>query len=325
VWYAPKALRREHRALSAGLACALVVYSLLASAYAIEALKDRYYGSQVARYVTTDPAPAQMKRQDDGVLWPVVSREYHVSSRDFRFAFQRGSRLLIDGSALLPGANAIPSTVAVVLDGNDPMPVLTNQFLYPMAELTHSLANGYSGFYANIDTPRLQEGPHTVAAFAKVPGDGKYDRIPPDRIFFVTATADGKFSSDFLGAISEAASVRGSLVNVGRCDTGTALFSGNLGSGSMRGRYSAAWVLVGGRPYPARYSSADGSYVATVPMAGLATGLHDVIAYVVGDGARSEVISQAASLRIDPGPHPAAFLKKPPAACADPLGQLAKV
>ena len=324
VWYAPKALRRERRALSAGLACALLAYSLVASAYASTALKARYYGPQVARYVTTDPAPSAMKRQDDGVLWPVVSREYHVSSRDFRFAFERGSRLLIDGTALLPGSAAVPSTVAVVLDRHDPIPVLTNQFLYPVAEITHNLADGYSGFYANIDTAHLREGPHTVAAYAKVPGDGRYDRIQPDRIFFVTA-ADGKLPGDVLGELSRAATLRGSLMRSGTCNNNVALYAGRLAAGSTPSRYHAAWLLVDGRPYPARYSPAGGSFAGTVPTAGLAAGLHDVIAYVVRDGARSEAISQAARLRIEPGPRHAQFLKNPPAACADPLGQLAKV
>ena len=324
VWYAPKALRREHRALSAGLACALLAYSLVGSAYAGTALKTRYYGPQLARYVTTNPAPSEMKRQDDGVLWPVVSREYHVSTRDFRFAFPRGFPLLIDGSALLPGMSTVPSTVAVVLDGHDPIPVLTNQFLYPVAELTHSLADGYSGFYANIDTTQLAEGPHTVAAYARVPGDGRYDRIPPDRIFFVTA-ADGKFSSDFIRELSNAATVRGSLARSGTCNGGVALFAGKVAAGSTPARYHAAWLLVDGQPHPARYSPPDGSFVATVPTAGLAAGLHDVTAYVVRDGVRPEAISQAASLRIEPGPRHVEFLKNPPAACADPLGQLAKV
>jgi hypothetical protein len=277
----------------------------------------------VARYVTTEPTP-EIKRQDDGVLWPVVSREYHVSSRDFRFAFERGSRLLIDGSALLPGTPTVPSTVAVVLDGHDPIPVLTNQFLYPVAEITHSLADGYSGFYANIDTAQLEEGPHTVAAYAKVPGDGRYDRIPPDRIFFVTA-ADGKFSGDFLRELSTAATVRGSLVRSGTCNGGVALFIGKIAAGSTIARYHAAWLLVDGRPYPARYTPADDSFAATVPTGDLATGLYDVSAYVVGYDPRSEAISQAASLRIERGAGHAEFLRHLPAACADPLGQLAKV
>lgn len=323
VWYAPRALRRRHEALSAVLACVLVGYALVASAYALADLTQRYYGPPGAQYAIAKPPLSQLGRQEDGVLWPVVSAEYHVSSRNFTFAFPRGARLLIDGSALLPGS-IVPSTVAVLLDGRTALPVLANQYLYPIAEMTHNITDGYSGFYASFNSSGLGEGPHVMTAYAKVPGQERYDPIRPARLFFVT-DAGRQFSPAFLNELEHVPSVPGSLERAGSCNGGAALFAGQIGADSRRARYSAVWFLIDGRPYPARHNDGNHSFVGTIPTADLTPGPHDVSAYATSNDAHTSRITASAVLNVEASQARNQFLRNPPAACADPLAQLEQV
>jgi hypothetical protein len=323
VWYAPRALRKRHQALSAALACVLVGYAFVASAYAYADLTQRYYGPPGAQYAIAKPPPSQLGRQEDGVLWPVVSAEYHVSTRNFTFAFPRGSRLLIDGSALLPG-NVVPSTVAVLLDGLTALPVLANQYLYPVAEITHNINDGYSGFYATFDTVRLREGPHVITAYAKVPGEMHFAPIRPTRLFFVTE-AGARFSPAFLRELEQTPAIPGSLERTGGCNGGAALFAGQIGADSRGARYSAVWLLVDGRPYPARYDDGNGSFVGTIPTGDLALGAHAVSAYATSDVAHTARIASGAVLSVETDHARSEFLRNLPAVCADPLAQLERV
>lgn len=290
VWYAPRALNKRHLGTSAILCGGLLAYSVVASAYAMADLRERYYGPQVAHYMVTDPTGLQVSSNKDGALWPVISAEYHVSSRAFDFAFPRGARLLVDGSALMPDLNVVPSTVAVMIDGRTPLPVLSNQFLYPVAEITHNLNDGYSGFYANIPTEHLSEGPHTVSAFAQIPNSRRFDVIAPNRLFFITESGTA-FSPAFVKSLQSASTVPGSLENAGWCPAANALLAGKVG-GRPPNAYAGAWLLVNGAPYPARFDALTGTFSGTVPTQNLPPGNHTVAAFVIPSGTNR-------SLRID--------------------------
>ncbi len=310
VWYAPRALAKRHQRASAALAVVLTCYSLLAAGYALEDVLQRYYAPQTARYTAASPVGAHMYGQSAGVLWPIVSADYHVSSSRFAYAFPIGARLLADGSSVLPDGE-VPSTVAVMLDGASPLPVLSDQFLYPVAEAANSLADGYSGFYAYILTARLREGAHTVAAYAALPGAGRYDAVPPLRLFFLTED-DGRFSNGFVRALSHAAVVPGSILPAGACRNGAALVRGSI-SGPQAARVAAVWLLAGDRPFPARYDALTGSFVGAVPPQ-FSPQTHSIVAYAIPAGSLRY-------LRIEGAASPSGVQSAPPE-CADPLRQL---
>jgi hypothetical protein len=320
VWYAPRALSKRHLRVSAALACVLLSYSLVAAGYALADINGRYYGPQTARYVTAMPVASRVSTQPDGIFWPILSAEYHVADGSPQFVYVRGSRVLADGSALMLGLKAVPSTVAVVLDNRTALPVLTNQYLYPIAEATHSLAAGYSGFYAPIATTDLSEGPHTVSAYALIPNRQRYAIISPPRLFFITANAGG-FSRAALHQLLRAAAVPGSLNNDGKCRGDLLLFDGRLERTSPR--VSAIWMLVHGRPFPARYRPADGTFTATIPTAGLALGVHRVTAFaVLSDSSRPLRIAASATAPVSDRDRERRFLPQRSAECDDPLAEM---
>ncbi|MBV9717941.1 MAG: DUF2142 domain-containing protein [Candidatus Eremiobacteraeota bacterium] len=322
VWYAPRALRKRHLRMSAALACVLLAYSLVAAGYALADLNARYYGPQTARYVTTLPEPSRVSADPDGILWPILSADYHVSDGSPQFAYVRGSRLLADGSALMLGLKTVPSTVAVVVDSRMPMPVLANQYLYPIAEATHSLASGYSGFYAPIDTTNLSEGAHSVRAYALIPNQQRYAIVPPTRLFFITGDA-GRFSHATLRQLLTARSVPGSLRNDGKCRGDVALVAGRLARPSPR--VSAIWILAQDRPFPARYRRSDGSFTATIPSSGLSGGVARITAFaMLSDSLNSLRIAQSAVLAINESDREAHVLPQRPAECDDPLAEMAQ-
>lgn len=319
VWYAPRALRKEHRTASGVLAGALLAYALVASAYATADLRRRYYSPSDARYVVTMPATPQVARQTDGVLFPIVSAEYHVNGSNYPFGFTRGMRLLVDGSALLPGSREVPSTVAVLVDGRRALPVLTNQYLYTIAEATHSIGDGYSAFYAPLSTLGLQDGAHVVTAYAKVPGTDRYDPVPPARVFFMISAGE-RLSASSLHEIDRAPTLPGSLWRAGACNHAVALFAGKIAPALARAQ-AGAWLLVDRRPYPARLGT-DGSFVGAVTEAALPPGRHRVTAYAIDGSGRSARVVQGADVEIGPRNSMAEYLRAPSAACADPLAQL---
>jgi hypothetical protein len=337
IWYAPRTLSRRHRALSAVFAAALLGYVLVASGYALADVAHRYYGPQVAAYVALDPAPSHISSSRAGVLWPVVNVEYHVSSPKYAFDFQRGARLRVDGAAIFPKSRQVPSNVAVMLDSYAPLPVMTNQYLFLVAEATHSVAAGYSGFYADIDTTRLPEGAHVITAYTRLSDRLPYHGIAPARLFFVTGEG-GIFSSAFIHSLDTAPIVRGSLEIGGSCGGvlsfargtptiapgGALLFSGRVQPSRGTRDYSAVWMSVDRRPYPAIYNVDDQTFVGTIPTSNLAPGLHQVAAYALSSRApRDFRISQSGEFRIAPGQNGDSLLVDPPAVCTDSLRELA--
>ena len=336
VLYAPRALTRHHRKASAVLAGVLFVYAVAASAYALADVRARYYGPEQRGYVAADPVPAQIQSSDAGRLAPVVNAAYHVHARELPFDFVNRSRLLVAGAAIPPMAPGGDSNVAVVLDDRTAIPVLSNQYLYPLAEATHNTAEGYSAFYATIGTRRLGEGPHTVSAYSQRPQGNLYDRVTPTRLFFLTGS-NGRFSPEFLQKLDRAPSVPGKLQTVGTCRGfsslasgirtldagGVALLAGTIGESHLD-PYRGVWLLVDGRPFPARFDDRTQTFAAAVPTADLALGMHSVLAYAITDepGHPARIASSAA-FTIVPGRGASEYLAHPPSACSDPLHQLA--
>jgi hypothetical protein len=337
VWYAPRALRKQHRLISGVFAAALVGYVLIASGYALADVRERYYGPRVAGYSALDPEPASALSSRAGVLWPVVSAEYQVRGREYAFSFQRGAPLFVDGAAIFPHSHEVPSIVAVMLDETVPLPVLKNQYQFLIAEATHSVADGYSGFYASIETRQLKDGPHTVTAYARLADSVRYARITPTRMFFVT-DADGSLSPAWLHSLGAANVVRGSLESGGSCrgvvssaggiptiaPGGVLLFTGRVQRSRGARDYSAVWMSVDRRPYPAIYNADDRTFVGTIPTLNLAPGLHQLVAYALSSRApRNFRISQTGAFRIVPGRDGNVYLAEPPAICTDSLRELA--
>jgi Predicted membrane protein (DUF2142) len=324
VWYAPRALSKRHHEASAILACVLLAYSLTASAFALVDLSRRYYGPQVAHYVTVNPRPSQIAPRQFGMLWPVADAAYHSSTGNVLFSFARGSRLLVVGAAISPDSQVAPSAVAVVVDSRAAQPVLANQYAYMIAEATHSVADGYRAFYSNVATSHLAEGAHTVAAYAAMPSQRRYAVVPPTRLFFVT-DRDGQFSTNVTHALERAPIVRGRFVDAGACRSDLLLVSGSVEAEHPADRYSAVWLLVDHRPFPAYYRSSDGSFAGTVPTRLLGLGAHRVTAYAIAaNSGRSFRVSQRATLRVAARSSEPKFPSDPPRSCLDPLAQLAR-
>lgn len=319
VWYAPRALRKEHRTASGILAGALLVYAFVGSAYATADLRHRYYGPSDARYVVTMPPARELVQETDGMLFPIESAEYHVNGSNFPFSFAHGTRLLAAGSALLPGSREVPSTVAVLVDGRLPLPVLTSQYSYNVAEATHDLADGYSAFYAPLSTLELRDGAHVVTAYARVPGTDRYDPIPPARVFFMTGL-DERLSASSLHEIDRAPTLPGSLWRAGTCNHAVALLAGRIAPALARAQ-AGAWLLVDARPYPARLGP-DGSFVGAVTEAALSPGHHRVTAYAIDRFGRSARVVQSADVEIGRRNSMTEYVRAPSAGCADPLDQL---
>ncbi len=142
------------------------------------------------------------------------------------------------------------------------MAVLTRQYLFGIAEATHSIAAGYSGFGGYIATERLAEGPHTVTAFARTGAGGSYQSVNPSRVFFVTAS-QGRLSPAFLITLPRSGAI-GSLAAASACrgtvSTGTGgvttiagsilLLRGRVSLPARAGNGVAFWLRAGDRPIP---------------------------------------------------------------------------
>ncbi len=186
VWYAPRALTKRHRVLSAVLTGTLLCYAAIAAAYALIDVNARYYGAPSDRYELASLSSTQsVNWRVPGVLWPLESAEYHVNGGNAQFSFPLRSRLSASGGFWLDGDT--DPDAAVLVDGRVGVPVLAGQYLWGVAEATHNVAYGYSGFFAEIRTARLEEGAHTVVAYARLPNATQYAPIAPLRLFFLTA------------------------------------------------------------------------------------------------------------------------------------------
>lgn len=336
VWYAPRALGQRNPRVSAILAGALLTYSVVAAAYAAMDAKQRYYGPDAGRYAVTDPARAPVLGVALGALWPLQNAIYNFAASSGQFSFDRGTNVAVSGAAMRNGDNGA-SRVAVVLDGKQPLSVLTGQYLFGIAEATHSITGGYSGFSATVSSARLREGAHAVSAYAQLQNGDAYTRIEPKRIFFVTDRA-GHFSQPFLRKLKALPPGPGVLKSDGVC-RGRATTSGgvlSVVSGSVlllagsiapqrRARLTAVWLLVDDRPYPARFDADRGAFIGTLPTSALSSGAHRITAYAIGAGNSPDArVSVPIALTIVPGAAQSDFLASPPPACADPLRELAQ-
>jgi hypothetical protein len=328
VWYAPRALVKDHARLGATLACLLLAYSLVAAPYAVVDAAQRYYGPNAGHYAVTAPPLELDARAATGALWPLQNAIYNFAASRGEFSFDRGSQIAITGSAISGGAGASP--VAVLVDATRPLPVLSKQYLFGIAEVTHSLAAGYSGFGAYADTAGLSEGAHFVSAYAQIAPKGAYEKVHPMRLFFVTSKG-GRFSQDFLRALAplpnatavfeDIAACRGRITKSGGVATthqgSILLLTGN----ARRSDYKALWILAGDQPYPAKLSDA-GSFVAKLPTSGLPPGLVSAAVYATNAKTSSTLVGRY-RLRVLPAAGQPELLADPPAACADPLRELA--
>ncbi|MFZ1018554.1 MAG: DUF2142 domain-containing protein [Candidatus Cybelea sp.] len=334
VWYAPRALTRRYRTVTAAAVVALLLYSSVASGYALAAVSQRYYGAQTAQYVVTAPTTANIDPGNAGTLWPIISAAYHVIGLNFPTSFQAGTNLLAEG-VVKPHDGTIPSTVAVVVDRQRPVPVLSDQYQFRVGEAARNPYNGYVQFYGNISTAKLGEGPHIVTAYAKPPGSGPFTPIPPSRLFFL-APQTGELSQSFISALSKAPTTAGALGDVSTCrglysrlaatvtvNPGALLLFHGTVERAEQSRPLGIWFLVDSRPYAAKLNDDGWSFIGTVPTSNLGTGVHRIAAYVVAATASSLRLTQDLHFYVTPGKTGNTLLSQPPAACYDPLRQLA--
>jgi hypothetical protein len=86
----------------------------------------------------------------------------------------------------------------------------------------------------------------------------------------------------------------------------------------------AAWLLVDDKPYPARLNLRDSSFVATLPASELRSGRHVVTAYIMYDRPISIArIAPGVAFEVRSTRTRNPYLAIPPAACNDPLRELA--
>ncbi|MGB6414924.1 MAG: hypothetical protein WBF19_16410 [Candidatus Cybelea sp.] len=334
VWYAPRALTRRYRAVTATAVVALLLYSSVASGYALAAVSQRYYGEQIAQYVVTGPTTTNTDPGNAGTLWPIISAAYHVIGLSFPTSFQAGTNLLAEG-VVKPHDGTIPSTVAVVVDRQRPVPVLSDQYQFRVGEAARNPYDGYVQFYGNISTAKLGEGPHIVTAYAKLRGSGPFTPILPSRFFFL-APQTGELSRSFISALSNAPTIVGTLGGVSTCrglysrlggivsvNPGALLLFHGTVERAKQGRPLGIWFLVDARPYAAKLNDDGWSFVGTVPTSDLATGEHGITAYGVTANASSLRLTQDLHFYVTPGNTGNTLLSQSPAACYDSLRQLA--
>jgi hypothetical protein len=328
-WYAPRAITRHYRIVSAAFAGTLLTYSLFASGYALADVAHRYYGPSKAQYIAVDPPSSLLgQARAAGVAWPVTAAGYPHADRAPTFRFRAGSPLEASGYAL-PRSGA-PSTIAVLLDGRSTLPVLGGEYLFTVAEATRHIADGYGGFSAKIDTTTLGEGVHTVAAYARR-GDGRFESLLPRRLFFLTG-GNGRFSPALIRRLDRTGSP-GNLRIAGVCHGrvfganaiargSRVLVTGTL-SGASRG-FDAVWLRVDDIPFPAAFDPSARSFVATVPTASISLGMHRVLAYAIANGSdRSVKIGDPVVFQVADRIGGDDYLPRPPQACEDTLLQLA--
>ncbi len=261
VWYAPRALGGRRAATTgAALSSALLLYSLVAAGCTLHDVRQRYYGPDTGSYITT--MAATTTAAGIGANWPLNDATYMFAPSRLTFDFPRGLSVEATGWALeANGAGAAP--VAVLLDGERPLAVLARQYLFGVAELAHSIAAGYSGFSAVINTSQLAYGPHTVAAYARAGAGQPYRVIRPMRTFFVTAP-DRRMPRTFLGTLRRARGATLSLEPLQTCRgdlsydakvatvaQGTVLLVRGIMRTHDASHYGVAWLLAGNRPYAA--------------------------------------------------------------------------
>ncbi len=335
VWYAPRALAKRHARVSPILACTLLAYSAVAAAYAASDAAQRYYGADSGRYETSNPVANQISGQAVGALWPLQDGTYNFAASRGQFSFRRGSIVAVSGAAM-KNERTGASNVAVLVDQREPEAVLTRQYLFGIAEILHNVSAGYTGFSADVPTAQLDEGAHTVSAYAEAQDSPLYGAIAPLRLFFVTRQ-DGRFSQATLRDLEALPQVSGVFRSDGTCRGHVTAPSGVLSapSGSVlllrgsiapspRSRYSAVWLLADDKPLPAKFDGAPGEFVGLLPTSALAFGAHHVTAYAIGaDGATRARVAVPFVFQIVPGAGQREFLSNPPPACADPLKQLA--
>jgi hypothetical protein len=333
VWYAPRSLLGCRQRVGTVAACVLFAYSAVAAAYALAGAQQRYYGMQIAAYVTTD-APRSVAGTALGVQWPPADGTYVFAPSPGKFSYDRGTPVAFTGTAMGPDGSGAQD-VAALLDGRHPVAVLTRQYLFGIAEATHSIAAGYSGFGGYIATERLAEGPHTVTAFARTGVGGSYQSVNPSRVFFVTAS-QGRLSPAFLitlprsgaiGSLSAATTCRGTVsTGAGGVTTiagSILLLRGRVSLLARAGNGVAFWLRAGDLPYPAKYDPAKGTFLATLPTSTLAPGAYDV-AFYARDASLHNALVATLPVRVLASTALAPFVANAPAECADPLKELAQ-
>lgn len=332
VWYAPRALRaRQAPRISLALSCTLLAYSIVAAVCTLRDVTQRYYGPNTGSFVTTT-APAAPGAAI-GAMWPLQDATYLFAPSHEPFAFPRGTPIAASGSALESNGDGSPAVV-MLLDRTEPQAVLTRQYLFGIAEATHSIAAGYSGFSAVIDTTHLAYGSHVIAAYARTASGEPYRAINPRRTFFVTAP-DGRLPAAFVRslhsvprarlALQALQTCRGQLHYDGAAATavrGTVLLlRGRLDVNDVA-RYGTAWILAGGRPYAAKLNGA--SFTALLPTKNLTPGIADVALYAQRPNPPSAIALGAFALRVTASNALPAMRAGAAAECADPLRELAK-
>jgi hypothetical protein len=300
LWYAPKALKRLRRPLESGVTILLGCYVVMASIYALGDVIGRYYGASNLMYTTLVPRPAEIVQSDLlGVLLRVEAAGYHVALRGDQSTFQRGARLRVRGIAIFPNEHAAASKVAVVVDHRIAVPTLAGQYSYVIAENAHNIAYGYSGFDATMSTRGLDEGPHVVSAYARIPGSRAFAWIAPEQLFFL-AGPSGRFSAAFIRSLERAPKANGSIRSVTDCGS-RLVVTGSAGDKTRTDEKLAVWVLLNGRPYPAHYTggSLGTVFESVVPTVDLAPGSYNLGAYEAAQNVpRNRTLGDAVGLRI---------------------------
>jgi hypothetical protein len=118
--------------------------------------------------------------------------------------------------------------------------------------------------------------------------------------------------------------VNGALDRVEQCHPGITLVAGSLASSADESG-SDVWLLVDGRPFPARFTGSGKQFVGTIPTSEMPDGVYHVTAYIVDRASGvNQRIGDPLTLRADP---PAKrrlvwVAPPPPPECGDPFGLL---
>jgi hypothetical protein len=350
VWYAPRVLSKKTHTLSSILTAVMVVYSVVAASFGTVDVVHRYYGPQVAKYVVVPWSIHRMTRGESaGTLRPLETTDYKVETLDFRDSFSLADkvRLRISGTALFPSRDSAAASVAVVVDSRFQVPVLTEQYDLPIAEGSRRRSYAYSDFYAYLATAQSDEGVHTVSAYAQVPGDIRFEKIEPRRVFFLTGDGE-RFSAEFLQKLRGSTTVEGRITKISLCKgrlsekRGVPAVAGGsvaLVSGWVEtvDAEPLVWFLVDGKPYPARFADERfepvaplatlrphvTSFVGTIPTRRIGPGIHAIRAFTMSHGLRGlGAIAGAVKFSVSPErgePRLGAMLPDASKYCFDPL------
>lgn len=278
VWYAPRTFARLRRPGPVVAGAAVAVYALAASGYATAAVLHRYYDKQSAPNAAVVPLPADIVPGEAmGFLWPVQGMDFHpLAERTFRDTFDFGSRLWAGGSAIFPSMHRAASSVSVVVDGRLAAPTIARQYNFQLAEATHDLTYGYSGFFGAFGTTGLPEGVHVVRAYAKIPETDRFQEILPARLFFLANGAE--FSDAFLNRLSSSPRLGGDVTIVGRCPPDSLLAAGTLARAASPD--SVVWLLTDRRPSPAHFADDRRTFWGATSRHDFTAGVHTLSAFV---------------------------------------------